>query len=118
MCRTNYVDTSYCCIAAESSLSIIDTGIKNDVVKENQEDLPSSTKSKQPSVFIQKYQKLLHPCLFCNREQTQLKRHILEKQKGNPEVEPIFLMNVKEQDLLIAQFRRCVIKEFNLALIK
>ena len=105
-------------IVAESSLSIIDTDSENDVVKENQQDSRSSTTCKQSSVVKQKYQKPPRPCLFCNKAQTQLKRHILKKHKGHPEVEPILSMNVKEQDLIIAQFRRRAIKQFNLALIK
>ena len=105
-------------IVAESSLSIIDTDSENDVVKENQQDSRSSTTCKQSSVVKQKYQKPPRPCLFCNKAQTQLKRHILKKHKGHPEVEPILSMNMKEQDLIIAQFRRRAIKQFNLALIK
>ena len=50
--------------------------------------------------------------------QTQLKRHILKRHEKHPEVEPILSLNVKEQDRIIAQFRRCTIKQFNLALIK
>ena len=50
--------------------------------------------------------------------QTQLKRHILKKHEKHPEVEPILSMNVKEQDRIIAQFRRRAIKQFNPALIK
>ena len=106
------------CIITELSLTITDTDSDNEVVKENQEALPSSTTSKQLSVIKQKYQKTLQPCLFSIKEQTQLKRHIFKKQKGHPKVELMLSMNVKEQDLLTAQFRRCVIKEFNLALIK
>ena len=66
-------------IVAESSLFIIDTNSENDVVIENREDLSSSTNSKQPSVIKQKYQKPPRFCLFCNKAQTQLKRHIFEK---------------------------------------
>ena len=66
-------------IVAESSLFIIDTDSENDVVIENREDLSSSTNSKQPSVIKQKYQKPPRFCLFCNKAQTQLKRHIFEK---------------------------------------
>ena len=57
-------------IVAESSLSIIDTDSENDVVKENREDLSSSTNSEQPSVIKQKYQKPPRPCLFCNKVRT------------------------------------------------
>ena len=48
----------------------------------------------------------------------QLKRHILKKHEKHPEVESILSMNVKEQDRIIAQFRRRAIKQFILALIK
>ena len=105
-------------IVVESSLSIVGTDSEKDVVKENQQDTPSNTTSKQPSVVKQKYQKSSLPCLFCNKEQTQLKRHILKKHKGHPEIEPILSMNEKEQDFIIAQFRRRAIKQFNLDLIK
>ena len=105
-------------IVAESSLSIVVTDSEKDVVKENQQDIPSSSTSKQPSVVKQKYQKPSLPCLFCNKAQTQLKRHILKKHEGHPEVEPVLSMNEKEQDFIIAQFRRRAIKQFNLALIK
>ena len=105
-------------IVAESSLSLVVTDSKKDVVKENQQDTPSNTTSKQPSNVKQRYQKPSLPCLFCNKAQTQLKRHILKKHKGYPEVEPILSMNEKEQDFIIAQFRRRAIKQFNLALIK
>ena len=83
-------------IVAESSLSIIDTDSDNDVVKEKREDLSSSTNPDQPSTIKQKYQKLLRSCLFCNKVQTQLKRHILKKHEKHPELEPILKMNVKE----------------------
>ena len=106
------------CIVTELSLTIIDTDRDNEVVKENQEALPSSTTSEQLSVIKQKYQKTSQLCLFSIKEQTQLKRHIFEKQKGHPKAELMLSMNVKEQDLFIVQFRRCVIKEFNLTLIK
>ena len=105
-------------IVAESSLFIIDTDSENDVVKENREGLSSSTNPEQPSVIKQKYQKPLRPCLFCNKVQTQLKRHILKKHEKHPEVDHILSLNVKEQDRTIAQFRRRAIKQFNLALIK
>ena len=76
------------------------------------------TNPEQPSVNKQKYQKPQRPCLFCNKVQTQLKHPILKKHEKHPEVEPILSMNVKEQDRIIAQFRRRAIKQFNLALIK
>ena len=38
--------------------------------------------------------------------------------KHEPRVESILSMNVKEQDRIIAQFRRRAIKQFNPALIK
>ena len=105
-------------IVAESLLPIINTDSENDVVKEIREDLSSNTNPERPSVIKQKYQKPPRPCLFSNKVQTQLKRHILKKHEKYPEVEPILSMNVKERDRIIAQFRRRAIKQFNLALIK
>ena len=42
----------------------------------------------------------------------------MKKHEKHPEVEPILSMNVKEQDCIIAQFRRRSIKQFNVAPIK
>ena len=42
----------------------------------------------------------------------------MKNYKGHPQVEPALSMNVNYQDSIIAQFRWCAVKQFNLGVIK
>lgn len=67
-----------------------------------------------------KYKKPNRPCLFCSREQTQLKRHILKKHSKHPKVIPLLDENItkEEQNHAIETFRKEAIRKFNIEVIK
>ena len=58
------------------------------------------------------------PCVFCKIPQTRLKRHILTKHKDHKEVAPLLTLTSKEQDIIIAEFRRDGIRSHNMEILK
>nr|XP_047142840.1 uncharacterized protein LOC124817088 [Hydra vulgaris] len=65
-----------------------------------------------------KYKKPSRPCMFCQKIQTRLKRHILKKHKNEPLVIPILSMNKKEQDRELDVLQKKGIRNYNSVILK
>ena len=65
-----------------------------------------------------KYKKTPRPCIFCGKNQTRYKRHVLAKHKTHPIVVPLLDMTPKEVDRYIDKFRREGIRKHNISVLK
>ena len=103
-------------IAAENSLSIIETDEETELRNENSGGQTVGKNKKNED--SQKYKKPQRICKFYNKLQTRLKRHILTKHSKEPTVEPLLKMNLKDQDREISKFRKEAIRKFNMDLLE
>ncbi|XP_065682697.1 uncharacterized protein LOC124816730 isoform X2 [Hydra vulgaris] len=83
----------------------------------NKKDSLIEMKSKN-EFLEKKYKKPSRPCMFCQKTQTRLKRHILKKHKNEPLVIPILSMNKKEQDRELDVLRKKGIRNYNSVILK
>ena len=100
----------------EESLDIIDTD-DSMMDSSNLDDVlvcDSNNKTTKKST----YKKPTRSCLFCNKEQTQLKRHILTKHNKEPDVVSLLTMNSKERIRQIDLLRKEGIRNQNMSILK
>ena len=81
-----------------------------------QDNVCGKTKSKSKCKQGRKkgYKKPARLCLFCNKPESRLKRHILKKHKNIPEIAELLKMESEEQDRHIDIYRKEAIKRHNI----
>ena len=119
-----YIPRNFPDFSVEHSVSVINKESSEEEIEElvlsnETEDLTASINDSGIEVDNppKKYKKPPHPCIFCKKIKTQSKRHILTKHMQHPSVAPLLKMSSKEQDRLIADFRRQGIKDHNVAIV-
>ena len=91
-----------------------------EVIGTDEEDQESTTTTvaKNTNLSPRKNKKPICPCFFWKSFQSWLKRHILTKHKNGESVKPLLKMNKIDQDKFMATFRKQVMQNHNLELLK
>ena len=107
-------------IILEKSLSVIETDEDDNRASTDQPVVTVRTEQRveNSNANLKRYSKPARPCVFCQKMQSRLKRHILTKHKLEPSVQKILNMSSREQDLEIDIFRKQVVKDHNLKILK
>lgn len=95
--------------ASNKEMPAVSDGTENSV-----DAAVDSTEKPAAATATATYKKPARPCMFCDKMQTKLKRHILTKHKQHELVMPLLTLDSKEQDRLIATFRKNAIKTYNI----
>ena len=99
----DWIWKTICLDTSDDNLSDREIG-KDPVCNENKEHAKQSSKYAKPKC----------QCLFCNKPQSRLKRHLLTKHKNEEQVKPLLKLNAKDLDREIDLIGKEGIRKFNI----
>ena len=103
-------------------LSVIDTDNEMDLNQENidfdnervlNQENPEQSRTNNKG-RKKGYKKPQRPCLFCNKLQARLKRHILTRHKNIPEIAELLKLEKEDQERHIDIYRKEAIQKHNI----
>ena len=107
-------------IKLEKSLSVIESDEYDNTASNDKPVFSERTEKRveNPNTNLKRYSKPARPCVFCQKIQSRLKRHILTMRKLEPSVQKILNMSSSEQNLAIDICQKQAVKYHNLKILK